>query len=100
MPTVKVNGINLYYEERTTPTSKEPLLMIMGLTFSLLDWGEDLPNELSKLYRVIIFDNRASGQSDTPPVPFTISDMADDTAGLLSELKISSAYVFGISMGA
>jgi pimeloyl-ACP methyl ester carboxylesterase len=73
--------------------------MIMGLTFSLLDWGEDLPNELSKFNRVIVFDNRASGESDTPPGPFTIADMADDAAGLLSELKISSAHVFGISMG-
>jgi 3-oxoadipate enol-lactonase len=99
MPTVKVNGINLHYEEHTTPTSKDPLLMIMGLTFSLLDRGEDLPNELSKFYRVIVFDNRASGESDNPPGPFTIADMADDAAGLLSELKISSAHVFGISMG-
>lgn len=66
MPTVKVNGLNLHYEERTTSTSKDPLLMIMGFTFSLLDWGDDLPKELSKFYRVITFDNRASGLSDTP----------------------------------
>lgn len=99
MPSAKVNGTNLYYEEHTTPTSKESLLLIMGLTFSLLDWGDDLPNELSKAYRVIIFDNRASGQSDTPPTPFTVSNMADDAAGLLSFLKISRAHVFGISMG-
>ena len=39
MPIIKVNGINLNYEERSTLTSKEPLLMIMGLTFSLLDWA-------------------------------------------------------------
>lgn len=99
MPNVKVNGINLHYEEHITATSKEPLLMIMGLTFSLLDWGDDLPNELAKFYRVIVFDNRASGESDTPPGSFTIVDMADDAAGLLSALKISSAHVFGISMG-
>ena len=99
MPTVKVNGLNLHYEEHTTPTSKAPLLMIMGLKFSLLDWGDDLPKELSKFYRVIIFDNRASGLSDTPPGPFTVSDMADDAKGLLSALKISRAHVFGISMG-
>ena len=99
MPTVKVNGLNLHYEEHTTSTSKDPLLMLMGLKFSLLDWGDNLPKELSKFYRVITFDNRASGLSDTPPGPFTVSDMADDAAGLLSELKISRAHVFGISMG-
>lgn len=73
--------------------------MIMGLKFSLLDWGDDLPRELSKFYRVITFDNRASGLSDTPSGFFTISDMAKDAKGLLSALKISRAHVFGISMG-
>ena len=101
MATTSVNGLDLYYEELTTATSKAPLLMIMGLTFSLLDWGDDLPKALSNNYRVIMFDNRASGRTkaSSPLAPFTVSNLADDAAGLLAQLKISRAHVFGISMG-
>jgi len=48
---------------------------------------------------VISFDNRCVGRTDQPQVPFTIADMADDTAALMDALGISSANVFGVSMG-
>jgi pimeloyl-ACP methyl ester carboxylesterase len=34
-----------------------------------------------------------------PNVPYTLSDMAADTAGLIRALGLSSAHVFGVSMG-
>ena len=54
MPNVRVGNIDLYYE---TLGKDNPLLMIMGLKFSLLDWGEKLPQKLAEKYQVILFDS-------------------------------------------
>lgn len=96
MPNARVGNIDLYYETYGKGT---PLLMIMGLKFSLLDWGEKLPQELAQHYQVILFDNRDSGRSSRATNPYSIADLAHDASGLLNELKITKAHVFGISMG-
>lgn len=96
MPNVRVGEIDLYYE---TLGKGDPLLMIMGLKFSLLDWGEKLPQELAQHYQVILFDNRDSGRSSRATNFYSLADMANDTSGLLDELGITKAHVFGISMG-
>ncbi|WP_156815592.1 alpha/beta fold hydrolase [Pseudanabaena sp. PCC 6802] len=76
-----------------------PLLMIIGLSFSLLDWGKKLPDRLAQNYQLILFDNRDAGQTSQSTRPYSITDMADDAAGLLDALKIPKAHVFGVSMG-
>lgn len=97
MPQIAVGNLSVNYEIKG---SGHPLLMIMGLSFSLLDWGDDLPNELAKHYQVILYDNRDAGQTTTSLVKdYTIADLADDAAGLLEELGINQAHVFGVSMG-
>lgn len=96
MPNVRVGNIDLYYE---TLGKGNPLLMIMGLKFSLLDWGEKLPQKLAEKYQVILFDNRDSGRSSRATNSYSIADMANDTSGLLDELGITKAHIFGISMG-
>lgn len=95
MPTVKVNDISIYYE---THGEGEPLVLVMGLGGPLEWWFLQIP-EFSRHYRVIAFDNRGSGRSDKPDIPYTMEMMANDLAGLLDALGISSAHIFGISMG-
>ncbi|MEM9448853.1 MAG: alpha/beta hydrolase [Cyanobacteria bacterium P01_E01_bin.6] len=94
---VNIDDVDLYY--KIVGNSGEPLLMIMGLSFSHLDWGDRIVSLLSQHYRVILFDNRDSGRSDTVTQPYNISQMADDSAGLLSTLGVRKAHVFGVSMG-
>lgn len=96
MPNARVGNIDIYYETLGQGT---PLLMIMGLKFSLLDWGEKLPQELAQHYQVILFDNRDSGRSSRVTNTYSLADMANDASGLLNELGITKAHVFGISMG-
>lgn len=97
MPRATVGNLSVHYEVRG---SGAPLLMIMGLSFSLLDWGDELPDELAKHYQVILFDNRDAGQTTSSLLnDYTIADLADDAAGLLEVLKIDKAHVFGVSMG-
>lgn len=93
----KVNDLELYY--KTLGDRGEPLLMIMGLSFSQLDWGPVLPQLLSQRYQVILFDNRDAGRSSYASKPYTMAQMADDVTGLLDVLDIDRAHIFGVSMG-
>jgi pimeloyl-ACP methyl ester carboxylesterase len=116
MTRVLANGIEIEYE---TSGSGEPLLLIMGLGGQLTDWHPHFVDQLADQFQVIRFDNRDIGLSThsdaTPPTrwqliktnlrpasvhpPYELSDMADDTAGLLDALDIPSAHVVGMSMG-
>jgi len=95
MPTVKVGDINIYYESHG---KGEALLLIMGYGANSTMWGLQIP-AFSQEYRVISFDNRGTGQSDKPNMPYTIKMMADDAKGLLDAIGIDSAHVCGVSMG-
>jgi 3-oxoadipate enol-lactonase len=95
MSIAKIDSIELYYEEHG---SGDPLLLIMGLAADSMAWLFQVP-DFSKHYRTIVFDNRGVGRSSKPPGPYSIHQMADDTAGLLEVLGIARAHVVGVSMG-
>ena len=118
MPKARANGIELHYESFG---DGEPLILIMGIGAQMIQWDEDFCRLLAgRGFRVIRFDNRDVGESQilnqlgTPdprlvllrgslglPVhpPYTLDDMADDTAGLLDALQIRAAHVVGMSLG-
>jgi pimeloyl-ACP methyl ester carboxylesterase len=108
-------GITLCYEtfgDRSDP----PAVLIMGLGTQMVAWQDDFCSELAArgLY-VVRFDNRDCGRSTHLEGPgptllqlvtrsrtaatYTLSDMADDTAGLLKELDLAPAHLIGASMG-
>jgi pimeloyl-ACP methyl ester carboxylesterase len=117
---IAANGIRLEVEDHG-PVTGEPLLLVMGLGMQLVAWHEDFVALLVRRgFRVIRFDNRDIGLSQSfdelgvprlpllalramlgMPVhaPYTVADMADDTAGLLDALGIGRAHVVGASMG-
>src|ERR1051326_5307586 len=95
MPTIAVNGIDLYYVESGTG---DPLVLVMGFGGDHLSWGFQL-SALSERYRVIAFDNRGSGRSSAPDVPYTTRMMADDTIALMDRLGIDRAHILGVSLG-
>ena len=89
------NGVKIYWREAG---QGEPLLMIMGLGYTAAMWHH-IEDALAQHYRLIMFDNRGVGQSDVPPSGYQISDMAADAAVVLDAADVSSAHVFGFSMG-
>jgi pimeloyl-ACP methyl ester carboxylesterase len=95
MSTATVDGIELYYEEHG---QGDPLLLIMGLAADSRAWMFQLP-AFSERYRTIVFDNRGVGRSSKPAGPYSIHQMADDTAQLLDALKHPRVHVVGVSMG-
>ncbi|GAA1004996.1 alpha/beta hydrolase [Acrocarpospora pleiomorpha] len=107
-----VHGIDIEYEVFGTG---RPLLLIMGLGMQMVAWDEEFIELLvAEGHQVARFDNRDIGLSthvggpadlmaalggDASAVPYTLEDMAADTAGLLDTLGWASAHVAGVSMG-
>ncbi|MCB2067633.1 MAG: alpha/beta fold hydrolase [Erythrobacter sp.] len=120
MPEITANGITLHYDEHG-PADAPPLLLIMGFGAQMTMWPIELVEALvGHGFRVIRHDNRDIGLSHKfdgvkapgvvrhalmrkiglrPRVPYTLADMADDSAGLLDALGIDSAHIVGGSMG-
>lgn len=120
MPHISANNIKLFYEDHGNP-EHETILLIMGLGAQMTLWPDEFVDALvAKGYRVIRFDNRDIGLSEKmegarapglawqvirkrigfpAKVPYSLSDMAADAAGLLDALGISYAHVVGASMG-
>lgn len=119
MTRVRTNGIDIEYQS-VGPQDGPPLLLIHGFSQQCIAWPPELVSGLAGAgLRVITFDNRDTGLSQkwdgvvpefqavtaamrsggTPPVPYTLSDMAADAASLLEVLGIASAHVAGASMG-
>ena len=116
MTTTTANGIDLAYDTFGDPSAPS-LLVIHGLGAQMTDWPAGTVEGLvDQGYHVITFDNRDQGESTwlddsgepdvaallfdpTIPVPYQLSDMAADAAGLLDALGIDSAHILGMSMG-
>jgi pimeloyl-ACP methyl ester carboxylesterase len=111
-----VNGIEIAYQEVGDPDAA-PLVLVMGLGTQMLGWDEEFCALLAERgFRVVRFDNRDIGHStmlESAGVPsrldlfvgrrenaaYLLSDMANDTIGLMDHLGIESAHVVGASMG-
>src|SRR5688500_1132725 len=95
MPYATNGPVKIYWEEEG---SGEPLLLIMGLGYSLEMWHRVRPL-LTERFRVIAFDNRGVGRSDVPEPGYSIPDMAADAVAVLDAAGVESAHVLGVSMG-
>ena len=120
MPKINANGIEIEYD-CFGHTDAEAVLLISGLGTQMTRWSATFCQLLAEHgYRVIRFDNRDAGLSthldsasmpdiaaiadavslgETPNVPYTLFDMANDAVSLLDSLRIKRAHVVGRSMG-
>lgn len=96
MPKIKINDIDIYYELKG---EGEPLVLIMGLSANIDWWPEQVVEELSKQYKILLFDNRGAGRSEAPTGQYSIDLFAKDTVDIMTALQIDRANIFGISMG-
>lgn len=74
------------------------VLLIMGLGVPGAGWDRQAP-ALAREFKVITYDHRGTGASDSAPLGYTIGDMAADAIGVLDHLGLRRAHVVGISMG-
>jgi pimeloyl-ACP methyl ester carboxylesterase len=75
-----------------------PLLLVQGLGYTRAGWGP-ARDRLAQRYRVVSYDNRGIGESDVPPGPYTVEQMAGDALQVLDEAGIERAHVVSASLG-
>jgi len=112
--------IELEYDHFGNPTDPA-LLLIMGFTAQMVAWEEEFCQQIAdRGHFVIRFDNRDCGlstklhgvdsnsdavimaammETEMPPAPYTLSDMAADAMQVLDHLNIERAHIMGASMG-
>ncbi len=95
MKTISVNNIKLAYERLGSGT---PLMLIHGFPLDHTTWS-DVASLLKSDFDLILPDLRGFGQSSAIDSPYTMSDMADDLAGLLDQLGVEKIALAGHSMG-
>jgi pimeloyl-ACP methyl ester carboxylesterase len=110
------NGeVRIAYETFGDPAAGEPLVMIMGLDFSMVWWHDDLCRALVEAgFAVLRFDNRDTGLStrftspersplaaalNRTPQAYTTLDLLTDVAAVMDAVGWRSAHVLGGSLG-
>ncbi|HET9839741.1 MAG TPA: alpha/beta hydrolase [Candidatus Angelobacter sp.] len=96
MPTIRVNGVNLFYKE--SGSGRETIVFSHGL---LMDHTMFEPQRAAfeKHYRVIAYDHRAQGQSEDRGRGYDMSTLADDATMLIRNLGAAPCHFAGLSMG-
>lgn len=95
MPIININDISMYYESHG---HGEPIVFVAGFSCDMTAWS-GIVDFFKNDFQVILFDNRGAGKSNIPAEPYSIEQMADDTAGLCAALGINQAHFVGNSMG-
>lgn len=120
MPQIAANDLTLEYDTFGSSSGK-PLLLVMGLGSQMTRWHPDFCELLADDgHYVVRFDNRDVGlsthlteagmpdmaaitaalmQGQPAEVPYTLHDMANDTAALIEGLGLGAAHVCGVSLG-
>ena len=94
--TVRVNGIEMYYE---ITGEGEPLILLHGWSQSGATWNR-VADDFAKHFQVIVPDLRGHGATNNPSGEYyTMKQLAFDVYALLDHLEIGTANAMGISMG-
>src|SRR5947209_2131418 len=95
MPEVSVWGRRLFFDDQG---AGEPLVFLSGLGGDHRAFGVTI-RHFSSRFRVLALDARDSGRSDRADAPYSTADLADDVAGWLGEVGVTTARVVGHSLG-
>ena len=99
---IEANGVELCTEPFGDP-GDPPVLLVMGVSASMLWWEEDFCRLLAEGGRFVIrYDHRDTGRSVTyePGHPrYTGSDLVADAVGVLDGYELMAAHVVGVSAG-
>ena len=96
MPTINVNGIDLFWDERG---EGEPILLHHGYTGSHDIWLEQIAPLLADRYRCIVMDARGAGDSAHPSGGYNLAQYAEDVIGMADALGLDRFTYVGHSMG-
>lgn len=96
--TVSRPALHYTVRESSAAQPRATLVLSHALGCDSSMW-DALATSLADDYRVVAYDHRGHGHSETPPGPYTIADLADDAARLVQEATDQPVVFIGLSMG-
>jgi len=87
---------------RTPAGASRPTVVLSHALGCDLSMWDALANALAADHRVVAYDHRGHGDSEVPPGPYGLADLADDAERLLAELEgeaRQSVVWVGLSLG-
>ena len=94
---IKANDLDIDY--RLDGPEDGPVVMFSNSLMSNYSMWEGQMAALTDKYRVLRYDQRGHGGTETTPGPYTIELLAEDAAALLDVLGIDAVHFIGLSMG-
>lgn len=94
---ISANGIKTHYE--LSGKKDGPVVMLSHSLASSLKMWEPQMETLRSHYRVLRYDTRGHGQTETTPAPYTLELLEKDALGLLDQLGIEQVHWIGLSLG-
>ncbi len=96
MPHSRANGVSIHYE---VSGEGPPLVLLHANPFDHHLWMYQIAH-LSTWFRVIAVDIRGYGRSEAVTAEFTLTDLCDDTIGVLRDEGAEGVILLGCSVGA
>ncbi len=97
MPKIKVNGVELYYED-TGGIGKEVIVFSHSLLLNCRMFDAQVA-ALSSRFRCITYDHRGQGQSEVTTSGYDMETVYEDAAQLLRALDAVPCHFVGVAMG-
>ena len=95
--TITANNIKVSY--RLDGPEDGPVVMFSNSLMSNYTMWDSQMEALTRKYRVLRYDQRGHGGTETTPGPYSIKLLADDAYALIETLGIGAVHFVGLSMG-
>jgi 3-oxoadipate enol-lactonase len=76
-----------------------PVLVLSNSLGATLNMWDPQAAQLAEHFRLVRYDTRGHGSSETPPGPYYLDDVGNDVVELLDHLDVARAHVAGLSLG-
>jgi len=95
--TIKANNIKINY--RLDGPEDGPVVMLSNSLMSNFTMWDAQMDALTRTYRVLRYDQRGHGGTETTPGPYTVKLLAADADALIKALGVGPVHFVGLSMG-
>lgn len=94
---IKANGIDINY--RFDGPENAPVVMLSNSLMSNYTMWDYQMEALTSKFRVLRYDQRGHGGTETTPGPYSVELLAEDASALIDALDIEAVHFIGLSMG-
>ncbi|MFC5406581.1 alpha/beta fold hydrolase [Cohnella soli] len=91
------DGVRIAY--RIEGSAGKPVLMLANSIATTMNMWDGQLAELSQYFRVLRYDYRGHGNSDTPDGPYSFDRLGRDVIELIDALQLDRVHFLGLSLG-